>query len=62
MKVVFRSNDILTAFGANVYGLTDLQKYIADSIGLPVGKYTHIALVPHIYNKRDAPYLETFLS
>jgi thymidylate synthase len=57
MKVVFRSNDILMAFGANVYGLTELQKYIADSLEIEVGTYTHIALIPHIYYIRDASAL-----
>jgi thymidylate synthase len=61
MKVVFRSNDMLSALGANMYGLTELQKFIADKIGVPVGTYTHISLVPHVYYKRDASELSKML-
>jgi thymidylate synthase len=53
MKVVFRSNDMLTASGANMFALVHLQKMIADRLGIVPGSYTHIALVPHIYYKRD---------
>jgi thymidylate synthase len=60
MKVVFRSNDMLTAAGANMFALAHLQKYIADRIGVTPGPYTHISLVPHIYYKRDVHDLEPF--
>lgn len=54
MKVVFRSNDMLSAAGANMFALISLQKHIADRLGLNQGAYTHISLVPHIYYKRDS--------
>ncbi len=60
MKVVFRSNDMLTAAGANMFALVHLQKYIAEQLGLPLGYYTHISLVPHIYYKRDVNDIEPF--
>lgn len=60
MKVVFRSNDILTAAGANMYALVHLQKMIAEKLGVSVGRYTHIALVPHIYFSRDAEEVRRF--
>jgi len=60
MKVVFRSNDMLTAAGANMYALVRLQNAIAGRLGLPTGAYTHISLVPHIYYRRDAHDLEPF--
>jgi thymidylate synthase len=60
MKVVFRSNDMLTAAGANMYALVHLQKYIADYLGLLCGPYTHISLVPHFYYKRDVNDIEPF--
>ena len=60
MKVVFRSNDILSAAGANMYALVHLQKAIADRIGVAPGRYTHIALVPHIYYRRDLNDIELF--
>lgn len=64
MKVVFRSNDMLLAAGPNMYGLTELQKKIALEVSakrgekIECGTYTHISLVPHIYNERDADYLK----
>ncbi|PKL62411.1 MAG: thymidylate synthase [Methanomicrobiales archaeon HGW-Methanomicrobiales-2] len=60
MKVVFRSNDILSAAGANMYALVHLQKAIADRIGVPCGRYTHIALVPHVYYRRDLNDIQLF--
>ncbi|MCX6682765.1 MAG: thymidylate synthase [Methanoregula sp.] len=55
MRVVFRSNDMLTAAGANMYALVRLQNHIAGRLGVPCGSYTHISLVPHIYYLRDIP-------
>jgi len=60
MKVVFRSNDMLTAAGANMYALVRLQEYIAGRLSMPCGSYTHISLVPHIYYRRDLDDLEPF--
>ena len=60
MKVVFRSNDILSAAGSNMYALVHLQKMIADRLGVPCGRYTHIALVPHVYYRRDLNDIEPF--
>jgi thymidylate synthase len=60
MRVVFRSNDMLTAAGANMYALVQLQKHIADQLGVPCGTYTHISLVPHIYYIRDMHDIEPF--
>ncbi len=44
---------MLSAAGANMYALVHLQKRIADEIGATCGRYTHIALVPHVYYRRD---------
>ena len=60
MKVVFRSNDMLTAAGANMFALVSLQQMIARSLELGCGSYTHISLVPHIYYRRDADDIEPF--
>lgn len=60
MKVVFRSNDMLTAAGANMYALVSLQQHIARSLGLECGSYTHISLVPHVYYRRDSADIEPF--
>lgn len=62
MNVVFRSNDMLMAFGANAYALTMLQKYICSRLdGIKNGVYTHTALIPHIYRVRDIDELNKFL-
>jgi len=60
MRVVFRSNDMLTAAGANMYALVQLQKSIAGKLGIQCGTYTHISLVPHIYYLRDVHDIEPF--
>jgi thymidylate synthase len=60
MKVVFRSNDMLTAAGANMYALVSLQNHIAGALDIPCGPYTHISLVPHIYYRRDLDDIEPF--
>lgn len=61
MKTVFRSNDMLTASGLNMYALTLLQKNIADQLDYNIGSYTHIALVPHIYHIRDSDKMMTMV-
>jgi len=61
MRVIFRSNDMLTASGLNMYALTHLQKVIADELDYNVGSYTHIALTPHIYYIRDSKDMMTMV-
>ncbi len=56
--VLFRSEDVLSAFGPNAYGLARLQEYVASQLDLPVGSYTHIITVPHLYHVRDAADLK----
>ncbi|HJJ91025.1 MAG TPA: thymidylate synthase [Methanocorpusculum sp.] len=60
MKVVFRSNDMLSAAGANMFALVRLQEFVAREIGVAVGAYTHISLIPHIYFRRDAADIPPF--
>jgi thymidylate synthase len=60
MRVIFRSNDMLTAAGANMYALVQLHKSIADALLVPCGTYTHISLVPHVYYIRDMHDIEPF--
>jgi thymidylate synthase len=61
-KYVFRSNDMLSAAGANMYALAHVQKSIADQLELPVGSYEHISISPHIYYIRDlTPDLENMI-
>lgn len=67
MKVVFRSNDMLLAAGPNMYGLTELQGNIAHILSIQRGEeidcgtYTHISLVPHIYDERDADIIKSVI-
>jgi thymidylate synthase len=60
MRVLFRSNDMLTAAGANMYALVQLQRSIADQLGVPCGTYTHLSLIPHIYYIRDVHDIEPY--
>ncbi len=70
MTCYFRSNDMLSAWGANAYGLSHLLKYICDSINMSiaeargecigVGSLTTISSSAHIYWKRDKQELDLF--
>ena len=53
MHVEFRSNDMLSALGANMYALVHLQKMIADALGVTCGWYSHTSVSAHIYYDRD---------
>ena len=50
-KVIFRSNDATKAAFMNAFALVMLQKRIADTIGIPVGSYTHRANSFHVYER-----------
>ena len=50
-KVMFRSNDATKAAFMNAFALVMLQKRIADSLGVPVGSYTHRANSFHVYER-----------
>lgn len=49
MNIHMRSNDAYKASFMNAYAFIELQKYIADNIGVEVGEYIHIADSFHIY-------------
>jgi len=53
MHVEFRSNDMLSALGANMYALAHLQQTIADDLGATVGWYSHTSVSAHLYYERD---------
>jgi len=60
--VRMRSNDILFGFSAvNVFNFTLMQEYVAKMVGLPLGKYFHIADNFHLYEK-FIPKLKRILS
>ena len=67
---VFRSNDMLSAWGQNVFGLAHLQKYICEQINLKKKgdelKYSQgwletISISAHMYYHRDQLELNLFL-
>ena len=62
MTCYFRSNDMLSAWGANTYGLAHLMKYVCDQIDQPItiGTLTTISSSAHIYWKRDKQELDEF--
>jgi len=48
--VFIRSNDLLWGYSAvNVFNFTLIQEYIANTLGVPVGKYYHFANNLHFY-------------
>lgn len=49
MYVLFRSNDAVRATFMNAYALIELQKLVADKLGVPVGEYVHRANSFHVY-------------
>lgn len=56
MHVLFRSNDALKATFMNAFALIELQKKIADELGLEVGKYVHTANSFHCYDKDQTTF------
>lgn len=49
MYVYFRSNDGVGAAFMNAFALIELQKKVADELGIDVGTYTHRANSFHVY-------------
>jgi thymidylate synthase (methanogen type) len=49
MRVLFRSHDIRGAYGANLYGLSELQKEVAAAVGRQVGHMTIMSNSAHVY-------------
>jgi len=60
-KSVFRSNDVLSAAGPNMYAIAMLQNSIADELEVGLGEYTHDVDYPHIYPVRDAEDLKRWM-
>jgi thymidylate synthase len=50
LNVHMRSNDAFKANFMNMFGFTDLQRIVAEAIGVPVGKYIHIVDSFHLYS------------
>ncbi|NYT05044.1 MAG: thymidylate synthase [Methanomicrobiales archaeon] len=62
MHVEFRSNDMLSALGANMFALAHLQKAIADRLGLAPGWYSHTSVSAHLYYERDREELMRYVN
>jgi thymidylate synthase len=60
MHTHMRSNDALKAAYMNMYAFTELQKYVAQQLGVEVGRYIHIADSYHVY-ERDWKWFKTFV-
>ena len=56
MQVFMRSNDAYKAFFSNAFAFTELQKMVADRVGVDVGSCVHTATSFHIYGS----YFEEF--
>ena len=61
MICLFRSEDMLQAFGPNAYGLVRLMEHVSTEVGVPMGTYTHIVTVPHLYPVRDKADLQRWM-
>ena len=67
MNTHWRSRDAYRAAFMNLFGLTSLQKYIADRITektgekIEVGQYTDISDSYHIYGESFSDFRERFL-
>jgi len=49
MSVLMRSNDLVYGFCNDQYCFSQLQKMVAEKLGLPIGYYYHYAHNMHIY-------------
>ena len=52
MCVVMRSNDLWYGFCNDQYCFSELQKYVAEQLDIPVGIYYHFAHNMHLYNNK----------
>lgn len=52
--VLFRSHDVLSAWFANMYAVSQLLHHVSDTTNIPIGTVTCCSVIPHIYYKRDA--------
>jgi len=52
MCVTMRSNDLWYGFCNDQYCFSELQKYVAEELDIPVGVYYHFAHNMHLYNNK----------
>jgi thymidylate synthase len=58
LAIHIRSNDAFKAAFMNMYAFTELQRQVADEVGVPPGEYVHVADSFHIYGS----YFDEFRS
>lgn len=51
MTGIMRSNDLWTGTPYDLFYFTEIQKYIANKLGVEVGTYTHFVSSLHIYDR-----------
>lgn len=60
MRILFRSQDILSGLGENLVGCSAMLTYVTNAINVLAnthyksGMLTLISIIPHIYKKRDS--------
>ena len=52
MCVTMRSNDLWYGFCNDQYCFSELQKYVAERLNMPIGIYYHFAHNMHLYNNK----------
>lgn len=50
-NVVMKTNDLFSAWPGNAFAFTELQRYMAERIGVEVGHYTHFSVSMQIYQE-----------
>jgi len=60
MHVHMRSNDALKAAFMNIYAFTELQRYVAQQLGVEPGHYIHMVDSYHVY-ERDWKWFNKFI-
>jgi len=48
-NVVMKTNDLFNAWPGNAYAFTELQRHMAERIGVGVGHYTHFSVSMQVY-------------
>jgi len=61
LTALFRSHDFAGAYPANLYGLTEVLRYVAEKLGVRIGTITTLSISAHIY-EHDWERVERVLS
>ncbi len=51
LNVVMKTNDLFNAWPGNAYAFVELQKYMADKLGVATGHYTHFSVAMQVYEE-----------